>query len=201
MKKIFILIGFIVFFGCSDSLKIRLEELGILPKEQSREYLSHFANVTQSYKYYDQFETKSIIKVTYFSEPFLNAYLKERKKFMPDSEYEMLFDKERQIKKSTIRFFVSIYTPDQEYSNLKDNKKVWNIYLENERGEKIYPQSINKVTEPYQIISYFFPTLDTWAIPYYITFENNGSFVKNKENFRLVFKSVISYSEFKFKYE
>lgn len=201
MKKILFFICIIFFFGCSDKLKVRLEELGIIPKEQSKEYLTNFIDVTKSYKYYDQFETKSIIKVTYFSEPFLNAYLKERKKFMTESEYEMFSDKELQIKKSTIRFFVSLYTPDSDYSNLKSDKKIWNIYLENERGQKIYPQSINKVSEPYQIISYFFPTLDTWAVPYYITFSNDGGFLKNKENFKLIFKSVISYSEFKFQYE
>lgn len=200
MKKILYFL-IIIFFGCSQNISTRLEELGVLPKEQSKEYLTNFINSTQSYKYYDQFETKSIIKVTYFSEPFLKAYLKERKKFMTESEYEMFADKELQIKKSTIRFFVSLYTPDPDYSNLKSDKKIWNIYLENEKGEKIYPQSINKVTEPYQVISYFFPTIDTWATPYYITFKNDDSFLKNKENFKLIFKSVFSYSEFKFQYD
>ncbi len=201
MKKIFLLFSIIIIYGCSNHLKIRLEELGVLPKKQSSEYLTHFANATKFYKYYDQFETKSIIKVTYFSEPFLNAYLRERKKFMTDQEYEILSNKERQIKTSTIKFFVSIYTPDPDYSNIKDKKNIWNIYLENEKGEKRYPISINRVTEPYQIISYFFPTLDYWASPYYLTFENDGLFVKNKENFKLIFKSVIGYTEFNFSYE
>jgi hypothetical protein len=200
MKKILLIIFLMFFLGCSNNTKSRLEELGILPKEQSKEYLSAFINATKSYRYYDQFETKSIIKVTYFSQSFLNAYLKERKKFMKDTEYEMLADKELQLKKSTIRFFVSLYTPNPDYSNLK-GEKIWNVYLENERGEKIYPQSINKSLEPYQITNYYFPTLDTWATPYYITFANDGSFVKNNEKMKLIFKSVISQSDFVFQYE
>ncbi|MCX7769553.1 MAG: hypothetical protein N2202_00555 [Proteobacteria bacterium] len=200
-RTILLLIFITILQGCSGNLKNKLEELGVLPKQQSKEYLSAFIKATKSYRYYDQFETKSIIKVTYFSEPFINAYLKERKKFMNESEYQIFSDKELQIKRSTIRFFVSLYTPDPDYANLKSEKKIWDIYIENDRGQKIYPQSINKVSEPYQVVNYYFPTLDTWATPYYITFEKENFNINNGQTFKLIFKSVFSNSVFTFQYE
>lgn len=201
MKKTVIFLILIILTSCSKNLKNSLEELGVLPRQQSNEYLKAFVSATKSYKYYDQFETKSIIKVTYFSSSFLNSYLEERKKFMKEEEYKYLEDKERQIKKSTIRFFISLYTPEPEFSNLLSTKNIWQIYIENNAGHKIKPVAIKKAQEPYQVLNYFFPTLDSWATPYYITFELEPNFLKERENFKLFFKSVVGYGEFNFQYE
>jgi len=201
MKKNILLLLLIIITACSQNLKNRLVDLGVLPRTTDSDYLSTFINFTKTHKYYDQFETKSIIKVTYFSDDFIKAYLNEKQKFLKHDEFKHLSDKEEQLKKTAIRFFVSIYTPDQTYSILTGTKTIWNIYLVNNRGEQLYPASIKSANEPFQILNYFFPTLTTWDKPYYITFEIPKDYINPKENFKLIFKSVFSYSEFLFQYE
>ncbi len=201
MKKNILLLLIIFFTACSQNIKNRLEDLGVLPRTPDNDYLSTFINFTKTHKYYDQFETKSIIKVTYFSDAFVKAYIRERQKFLKHDEFKHLADKEEQLKKTAIRFFVSIYTPDPSYSTLTGTKTIWNILLVNSKGEQLYPTSIKSANEPFQILNYYFPTIDTWDKPYFITFEIPKDYIKPKESLKLVFKSVFSYSEFLFQYE
>lgn len=203
-KRILLALLTILLLSCSSGIKRELQTLGVIPREQSKEYLDAFVKATKQIKYYEQFETRSIIKVTYFSNNFLKAYLDERKKYMKNEDFLAFEDREKSLKTKTIKFFTSFYTPDQTYANLDKQKDLWQVYIEKGDGKRLLPTSIKKDTEPYPSLSYFFPTVDPWSTPFIITFnlyENEKPILKEGDAFKLVFKSVLSYSEFSFIFE
>lgn len=202
IKKFLLLSLFLFLTACSSSkLKEELVSLGALPKEHTSQYLQIYNKYTQTKKIYDQFETKSIISVTYFSKEFLDGYLNERNIFLKESDFLVLQERERQISEKNLKFFISFYTPNPDFSDLDKQHSIWNVFIEKSNGIKIIPTAIRKSSEPYPVLNHFFPAIDPWSVPYIVIFprfiDEKRSIIEN-EQFKLIFRSVLGTAIFTF---
>lgn len=202
-KKIFTFFTLLLFLtACSSSkLKEELVNIGALPKEHTSQYLQIYNKHTQTQKIYDQFETKSIISVTYFSKEFLDGYLNERNLFLKETDFLILQEREKQINEKNLKFFISFYTPNPDFCDLEKTNSIWNVFIEKSNGTKILPAAIRKSSEPSPVLNHFFPAIDPWSVPYIAIFprfiDEKRSIAEN-EQFKLIFRSVLGTTIFTF---
>jgi hypothetical protein len=194
----------IVLVSCSaQGIKKDLSEVGAIPKETSKYYDVLKAN-SKTGKIYDQFETKAIIRTTYFSSKFLKAYLNERKSYHNESQYGQFAEREETVNQKNIKFFVGFYTPNPDYTELEKISSMWQIYVEKPDGTKLLPLSVKKINEPYPLLNHFFSELDTWSTPYSVVFSKTDAekpVLQQGEGFKLVFKSIFGISSFSFNFD
>lgn len=203
-NKICVIFLLIILLSCQQSnIRNQLIELGAIPSEHTSEYLEVYKKHNKTMKIYSEFETKAIISVTPFTIDFLNAYLKERKLFLKENDFFTLEDRERQIISKNFKFFVSFYTPNPDFNDLEKPGSIWQVFIEKSDGTKILPLAIRKSTETYPVLNHFYPALDPWSYPYIVIFprynKDDVQYLKEGEEFKLVFKSVLGTSVFIFK--
>lgn len=193
----------VLLLSCQTSnIKNQLIELGAIPATHTSHYLEVYKKVSITQKIYSQFETKCIIAVTPFSKEFVDAYLNERRLFLKEVDYPSFEERERQINEKNIKFFVSFYTPNPDFNDLEKTNSIWQVFIETTDNRRLLPLAIRRSSEPYPVLNHFFPSLDPWSVPYIITFpryKNSELIIKEGEEFKLVFKSVIGTSLFTFK--
>jgi len=201
--KLLFLIALIFIVACQPAnIKNQLIELGAIPSDHTSEYLTVYKKHTVTNRIYEEFETKCIISVTPFTKEFLEAYLKERMLFLKENDFLTLQDRERQVNEKNIKFFVSFYTPNPDFSDLEKPNSIWQVYLEKSDKTRLLPLAIRKSSESYPVTNHFFPSLDPWSSPYIVIFprfKDEKVNLKDGEEFKLVFKSVIGTSIFNFK--
>lgn len=204
IKKLALILSLTFILVCCQtaSIKKQLVELGAIPSEHTSEYLNVYKKYTLTQKIYEEFETKCIISVTSFTKEFVDAYLKERMDFLKETDFLVLQDREKQINEKNIKFFVSFYTPNPEFTDLEKANSIWQVYIERQDKTRLLPLAIRKNTEPYPVINHFFPSLDPWSTPYILIFQrykDDNLNLKDGEEFKLVFKSVIGTTYFNLK--
>ncbi len=178
MKKIVFLI--ILFFviaiplfylsGCSV-----FSSVGIPPTVQSSSgYTSALRKATQKADIYNKLNTVMYIRATYFNKSFIRAYEKEYYNYyMKKPE-----DFKRKLHKYTT-LFVSVYTPRRSYNNLNSNRSIWMVYLTNNEGESVMPESIKPSQRKRVFLKKFFPYVTDWSKQYIMRFPK---FYDKKEN-------------------
>ncbi len=187
MKRLLILILAATLCGCSGS---KLAELGAVPKKDKSSYISTLNRYTVSKKLYEEFQTKALITATIFTEQFLTDYSKEREQYSKPEDFNIFLDKEKFLVDNYIRFFVSFYSPKEDFTEL-EKSTLWNIYLETSDGKKIYPFSIKKAEESKDVLTHYFPYLDYWSKPYFINFKKTDIELSREKTLTLHFISVL----------
>ncbi len=201
-KTLFIFFTFFLFSCSVSDIKRELVELGAIPAGHTSEYLETFKKNSLTSRIYEEFETKAIIGVTYFTNDFLEAYLKERRLFLKEADFLTLQDREKQINEKNLKFFISFYTPNPDFTDLEKPNSIWQVFIEKNDGSRLLPLSVRKSTEPYPVLNHFFPTLDPWSSPYIAIFPrfiDEKKSLNDGEEFKLVFKSVLGTTIFNFK--
>ncbi len=201
-KTLFIFFTFFLFSCSVSDIKRELVELGAIPAGHTSEYLETFKKNSLTSRIYEEFETKAIIGVTYFTNDFLEAYLKERRLFLKEADFLTLQDREKQINEKNLKFFISFYTPNPDFTDLEKPNSIWQVFIEKNDGSRLLPLSVRKSTEPYPVLNHFFPTLDPWFSPYIAIFPrfiDEKKSLNDGEEFKLVFKSVLGTTIFNFK--
>lgn len=138
-------------------------------------YLSVLEKWTREGNVYENFETKVLISATYKTNEFRASYAAEYiNTFMLDSEKgENLMKGEMEALKKHHEFFLSIHTPNIEWSDLEKKEPIWALYLVNDAGETVSPLDIKKVKEKGPGVVRFYPYSTEWSVGYTVKFPLN----------------------------
>jgi hypothetical protein len=170
LLPLILLIPLFYFSGCSVFTSV-----GIPPAVQpSGGYASALRKSTKKADIYDKLNTVMYIGATYFNKSFVSAYEKEYYNYYMKKP-EGLEEKMRKY----ITLFVSVYTPSKSYNNLDSARSIWMVYLVNNEGESVMPESIKSSQEKKVFLKKFFPYVTDWSKQYVMKFPK---YYDKKEN-------------------
>lgn len=146
-------------------------------KQAESDYLSVLEKWTREGKIYENFETTVLINATYKTQEFRESYVTEYiNTFMLDSEKgDKLMKGEMEAPKKYHEFFLSIHTPNLEWSDLEKKEPIWSLYLVNDAGETVSPLDIKKLKEIGPGVMRFYPYFTEWSTGYTVKFPLNLS--------------------------
>ncbi len=135
-------------------------------------YLSVLEKWTREGNVYENFETKVLISATYKTNEFRASYAAEYiNTFMLDAKKgDDLMKGEMEAPKKHHEFFLSIHTPNIEWSDLEKKEPIWALYLVNDSGEAVSPLDIKKVKEKGPGVVRFYPYFTEWSVGYTVKF-------------------------------
>ena len=138
-------------------------------------YLSVLEKWTREGRVYENFETKVLINATYKTREFRESYAAEYiNTFMLDGEKgDELMKGEMEAPKKHHEFFLSIHTPNKEWSDLEKKEPIWALYLVNDAGETVSPLNIKRVKERGPGVVRFYPYFTEWSVGYTVKFPLN----------------------------
>ncbi len=122
-------------------------------------------------------EVRLMIEASLLGPALRNAYVKEySKRFELNREdrHELLAHQNEENNKYVV-FFVSTYTPEEDWNDFTDRDSIWRFYLTDGKGQRVEPLNIEVVDERDPVIRDFYPYLDPWTKPYRILFPRYSS--------------------------
>lgn len=156
---------FTVFTGCAAKKEA-------VKPEPAKDYFAVLNQWTRSQKVYDNLETKLYVYSTYKSWKWREAYVDEyAKRYVFDAvQKENILAREKETNEKFNEFFLSIYTPEIKWNDFDKKDSIWNIYLEDDKGERTAPIEITRVDENNPLTREFFPYMDLWSYGYIVKF-------------------------------
>ncbi len=189
-----LLLLFTVFIGCAakeEAIKPSLVYFDVLPQ------------MTKGKKVIDNLESKLFIYATYKNWPLREAYVEEyvRRYQMDNSQKERLKVIEKESDERFNEFFVAVYIPDERWNDFDQPSSIWKIYMDDEKGNRLYPLEIKKADVNSPLIREFYPHLDLWSSGYIVKFpkymiSGEEPFPgKDANYFRLIITGVVGSAE------
>ena len=141
-------------------------------KRANSGYLSVLEKWTRGGKIYENFETKVLINGTYKTLEFRESYAAEYiNTFILDAEKgDKIMKGEMEAPKKYHEFFLSIHTPNAEWSDLEKKEPIWALYLMNDTGDTVSPLEIKKGKDKGPGIMRFYPYFTEWSAGYTVKF-------------------------------
>jgi len=182
------------FVGCAakeEAIKPSLGYFDVLPQ------------MTKGKKVIDNLESKLFIYATYKNWPLREAYVEEyvRRYQMDNSQKERLKVTERESDEKFNEFFVAVYIPDERWNDFDQPSSIWKIYMDDEKGNRLYPLEIKKADVNSPLIREFYPHIDLWSSGYIVKFpkymiSGEEPFPgKDANYFRLIITGVVGSAE------
>lgn len=135
-------------------------------------YLAVLEKWTRGGKIYESFETKVLINATYKTQEFRESYAAEYiNTFMLDAEKgDKIMKGEMEAPNKYHEFFLSIHTPNIDWSDLEKKEPIWALYLVNDAGDTVSPLEIKKLKEKGPGVIRFYPYFTEWSLGYTVKF-------------------------------
>ncbi len=130
--------------------------------EDDRDYFDAYMKATREDKVFVNFETRYIMSITYLSPNFRQAFAKR---------YEALFASPQPFLEeasSKLGFFVSIFSPDDDKHDLKD-EQLWHIQLK--IGDTALKPTLVKRLSKKERWRPFFSDVHNWSYEYLVLFD------------------------------
>lgn len=136
------------------------------------EYTGVLNKWTRHKKVHVGLDARLYMYATYKAPQFRTAYINQyAKSYQLDDEYrQMLLAREKEASESFNEFFFTAYTPDESWNDFDLKNSVWQLYLEDDQGNRLTPLSITRVDSSEPLVRQFFPYYDFWSAAYLIKF-------------------------------
>lgn len=157
------LASFIILSGCTKQTELRPSELS---------YVEALKRWTREGRIHEGLESRLVAYATYRGWEFREAYVREYvKRYEMDSyQGDKLLTDESTDYEAVEEFFLAVYTPSTKWNDLDKSNSIWNLYLRNDRGERVSPIDVKRVDEDSPLIKEFYPQIDLWSYGYIIRF-------------------------------
>ncbi|RMD99837.1 MAG: hypothetical protein D6812_10785 [Deltaproteobacteria bacterium] len=121
---------------------------------------------------YGNFETRILARATFKSRPFREAFVAEYEAVYLLGEKERTALYQREIDEATRyhAFLLYVYTPDVQRNVLDRPTSPWRLYLEDEAGHRVAPETIRKKHDPGHTLEHFYPYVENWGRIYEVRF-------------------------------
>ena len=177
-------IGYAFLRGCAIVLLISMPLLSsceFLQQAVSEEwkwtkpspYLQKYEKWTREGRAYTGLSIEMTAQATLMSPEFRKALIEKRSRdflYSPQEEQRLL-EAARIESRKVLDFTVFVFTPEAKFSELRLADSVWEIYVENEAGQRLKPAGVEKLPNEYDVLVRDFPRINRWALPYRIRFE------------------------------
>lgn len=144
---------------------------------ESRDYYDTLNQWTKSQRIYEGLESRLYVHATYKSMVWRKAYIDEyarRYRLSEDLKEAMLF-RELEIYRLYNEFFISAYTPTDEWNDFDKKDSIWKLYLTDEVTGRLDAVEIKKIDSKDPLHREFFPFLDAWSSGYVVRFPRYDS--------------------------
>ncbi|RME48721.1 MAG: hypothetical protein D6795_12535 [Deltaproteobacteria bacterium] len=121
---------------------------------------------------YVDFETRILARATFKSRPFREAFVAEYAAvyLLGETERTALYRREIDEAARYHDFLLYVYTPELQRNVLDRPSSPWRIYLEDEAGHRVAPETIRKNHDPAHTIDRFYPYVESWGRIYEVRF-------------------------------
>lgn len=123
-------------------------------------------------KVYEGLESRLYMNATYKTAEFRKAYIDRYAKSyeLSPERAKALMERETEQALAYNEFFFTGFTPEESLNDFAEKDSVWQIYLEDAKGNRAKPLSISAVPNSEPVLREFFPYFDLWSKAYTIQF-------------------------------
>lgn len=124
---------------------------------------------------YEQFQTKALVAATLKVEPFRRAYVDEYARLfaLAPEQKAALLEAELEEDRQTLVVIVAFYTEENAWNDLNPARGIWEVRLENERGDIAQPFTVTRLNKRNPTWRTLFPYAKQHHILYELRFERN----------------------------
>lgn len=165
------------------------------------DYLKVLDRWSRGDKVYDGLESRLSMNATYKTAEFRKAYVEKYARsfeLSPDHVKAML-DKETEQGLAYNEFFFAAFTPDDTLNDFDKPESVWQIYIEDAKGNRAKPISIAAIDNSEPVTREFFPYFDVWSKAYTLQFpkyaDNGDEIDPGKGAVKLIVTGVMGKGE------
>jgi hypothetical protein len=115
----------------------------------SSPYYAEQERWTRSVDAYESFEAKALVAATLKVEPFRRAYVEEYARLFqlaPEQKVALL-ESELEEDRRTLTLVVAFYTQDPSWNDLNPARGIWEVRIENGRGDNTPPFSVSRLNK------------------------------------------------------
>jgi len=136
------------------------------------DYFKVLERWSRGQKVYDGLEARLYMNATFKTADFRRAYMdRYARSYELGSEHlKALSEREIEQAEAFNEFFFTAYTPDESLNDFDREDTVWQMYIEDEAGNRARPISITTVDYSEHVIREFFPYFDLWSRAYTVKF-------------------------------
>lgn len=138
----------------------------------AEDYFKVLERWSRGQKVYAGLEARLYINATYKTAEFRRAYMERYAKSyeLAPGHTKSLAERENEQAEAFNEFFFTAYTPDDALNDFDKAETVWQMYIEDESGNRSRPISITAVDSSEQVVREFFPYFDLWSKAYTVKF-------------------------------
>lgn len=157
----------------SRRLAAALSLVSLLGACASSPYYDHQKRWTRDVDAYEAFEAKALVTATLKVEPFRRAYVDEYARlFQLAPEQKMsLLEAELEEDRRTLTVVVAFYTQDPAWNDLNPARGIWEVRIENGRGDITPPYSVTRLDKRNPTWRTLFPYFRQHHVLYELRFE------------------------------
>lgn len=151
----------LIFAGC-----------GGVKTPPAEDYFKVLERWSRGQKVYEGLEARLYMNATYKTAEFRRAYMERyaRSYELGAEHVKSLAERENEQAEAFNEFFFTAYTPDEALNDFDRPETVWQMYIEDESGNRSRPISITPVDTSEQVMREFFPYFDLWSKAYTVKF-------------------------------
>lgn len=135
-------------------------------------YLAVLDRWSRGDKVYEGLEARLYMNATYKTIEFRKAYIDRYAKGyeLSPERVKSLMERETEQSLAYNEFFFTAFTPEEALNDFAEKDSVWQIYLEDAKGNRAKPLSIIAVSNSEPVLREIFPYFDLWSKAYTIQF-------------------------------
>lgn len=127
---------------------------------------------TRTRELHDGLEVRFILAATWLSPQWVQSFAQEYSNiyYLDGERAERVIDRWRSESDSYDRFFVALFTPDEEGNDLERKETLWSLHLVRADEQESQPAYIRSTSLQPEEVKRFFPYAETWYRCYEVAF-------------------------------
>jgi len=127
---------------------------------------------TRTREVHDGLEVRFILAATWLSPKWVQSFTQEYANiyYLDSDRTQRMADRWRSESESYDRFFVALFTPDEEGNDLERKETLWSLHLVRPDERETSPVYVRKSSLQPEEVKRFFPYAETWYRCYEVAF-------------------------------
>jgi hypothetical protein len=173
-------------------------QVPLLDDLAGKEYFTELKEWYRKQRVYSDFDVRFYVEVTMMSEALNDAYVAEYARLYSldlEAQRAMLDERRAQLREND-QFFISLYTPGEDWDKLKVADDVWKLRVHYQPGGVEHaPVRVESASAQDAKVQYFFPYTENWARHYWVYVPRPN----DSQSLRLVMEGVVGRQVFDWK--
>ena len=129
-------------------------------------------DLTRTREVHDGLEVRFILAATWLSPRWVQSFAQEYSNiyYLDEERRNRMIDRWRSESETYDRFFVALFTPDEEGNDLERKETLWSLHLVRPDEREVSPVYVRKSSLQPEEVKRFFPYAKTWYRCYEVAF-------------------------------